>query len=232
MTYQDLHPYREDGTAVDATFDVEAVPIFEIIYHHKAGGRGDPRAVNSDYHEGLELLLTRLASTGATILGISVDSSIALRLPPDERELDLPFPLSLGPSTNIQDLRLDITRSQRTIARRADAEASGGNDQKRIRITLRAHESVGPDSFVLLLTAPAPSRDDSESLEVWILQNQDGEFRGRWHSRDYATCPGRSALARQHPEATYVLIPRPLLGAHVQQCRFCERFDATRALGA
>ena len=92
VTYKDLHPYRGDGTAVDASFDVEAIPLFEIVYHHKAGGRGNPRAVNSDYHEGLELLLGRLALGGATILGISVDSSVALRLPPDERELDLPFP--------------------------------------------------------------------------------------------------------------------------------------------
>ena len=228
MTYKDLHPYRGDGTAVDATFDVEAIPLFEIVYHHKAGGRGNPRAVNSDYHEGLELLLGRLALGGATILGISVDSSVALRLPPDERELDLPFPLQVDASTVIHELRLDITRAQKAIARRADALAAGGNDQKRIRITLKPHDGIGSDSFVRLLTAPVPYRKSSGSLEVWILQSEDGEFRGRWHSRYYTTCPGRAALARQHPDATYVLVPRSVIGADVLQCRFCERFDVSQ----
>ena len=37
---------------------------------------------------------------------------------------------------NVHALRLDITRAQKPIARRPDAKPDGGNDQKRIRITL------------------------------------------------------------------------------------------------
>ena len=228
MSFSDLHPYRQDGTALDATFDLEQVSLFEIVYYHKAGGRGDPRAVNSDYNEGLELLLERLASTGVSILGICVDSSVALRLPPEERELDLPFPLLLDATTDTHELRLDIARAQKPVARRPGGHASQGNSQKTIRLTLRTHAGVGAETLVLLLSAPGPGQDASGPLGVWILQSDDGGLRGRWHSRDYVSCPGRTALARQHPDATYVLVPRPSIGADVPQCRFCERFDASR----
>jgi hypothetical protein len=131
-----LHPHRRDGSAVDATFELSSVPVYELVFHHKAGARDSPQSLNADYHEGLELLLDRLGSVGCTILGISVDSSIARELADDERELTLGFPLVIDGETNIHALRLEITRAQRTIARRPDAKPGGGNDQKRIRLTL------------------------------------------------------------------------------------------------
>jgi hypothetical protein len=134
--FRSLHPVRADGTPVDATFDVAAVPVFELTYHFKSGARGSPRAVNSDYHEGLELLLRRLGTIGATILGISVDSAAARELEPHQRELDLEFPLDLQASTDAANLRRTITRAQKPVARRPDARPGGGNDQKTIRITI------------------------------------------------------------------------------------------------
>jgi hypothetical protein len=105
------HPLREDGSPIDATFELSEVPWFEITYHHKAGTRGGPRSVNADYHEGLEVLLTRLASVRAKIIGISVDSGIARELHPDDRELDLEFPIDLDPTVDCRSLRLEITRA-------------------------------------------------------------------------------------------------------------------------
>ena len=77
-----LHPRKPDGEPVDVTFKLSTVPVYEVVFHHKAGKRGGPRAVNSDYHEGLELLLSRLCGVGASILGIAVDSGVARELPP------------------------------------------------------------------------------------------------------------------------------------------------------
>src|SRR4051794_37972980 len=99
-TFVQLHPMRDDGTQVDATFDLTAVPVFDMVYHHKAGGRNSPRAVNSDYHEGLELLFSRLATISVSVLGIAVDSAVARELPPAERELDLPFPIRINSDTD------------------------------------------------------------------------------------------------------------------------------------
>jgi hypothetical protein len=113
-----LHPRRDDGTEVDATFEVHVVPVFDLIYHHKAGRRGGERSVNSDYHEGLELLLGRLAKLNCSILGISVDSSVARALPSEERELDLAYPISLSERTDLARLRRRITKAQKSVARR------------------------------------------------------------------------------------------------------------------
>jgi hypothetical protein len=131
-----LHPCRDDGTAVDATFEVHIVPVFDLIYHHKAGGRNSARSVNADYHEGLELLLGRLSQLGCSILGICVDSSVARQLPPEKRELNLAYPIELGERTDIARLRRRITKAQKSVARRPDAKPGGGNDQKRICMTI------------------------------------------------------------------------------------------------
>jgi hypothetical protein len=136
------HPRRSDGSTVDATFEISPIPVYEIVYHHKSGRRGSPRSVNADYHEGLELLLARLGSVGCTLLGIGVDSTVALELEPAERELGLDFPLSVDRNTDPHALRLLITRAQKTVARRPDVKPGGGNDQKRIRITFALDDSV------------------------------------------------------------------------------------------
>ena len=180
-----LHPRRADGSEIDATFELSAVPVFDIVYHHKAGGRDSPRSVNADYHEGLEALLGKLSAARATILGISVDSTVARELDPADRELQLPFPIALEPGMNVHALRLDITRAQKPIARRPDAKPDGGNDQKRIRITLT---SGGPtltyEGLIALLSqvadSPASVRSAPEGSDV---PGEAGERRG-------ATTPG------------------------------------------
>lgn len=142
-----LHPRRADGSRVDATFELSSVPVFELVYHHKAGARDSPRSVNADYHEGLELLLRRLASLRCTILGISVDSQVARELEPADRELDLTFPITMNNQTDIHDLRLDITRAMRSVARRPGSKAQGGNDQKRIALTLTFDATTPPSQL-------------------------------------------------------------------------------------
>ena len=59
--------------------------------------------------------------------------------------MDLSFPLELDERTEIATLRLDITRAQKPIARRADAKEGGGNDQKRLRMTFLVEARTGVD---------------------------------------------------------------------------------------
>jgi hypothetical protein len=137
---------------LDATFEVTAARAFDLVYHHKAGARGSQSSVNADYHAGLELLLARLGQLQLTILGISVDSGIARKLPPADRQLDLPFPIRVGSDTDHHALRLSITRAQKSVARRSDAKPNGGNDQKRIRITVRSEDQhLSQDALVTIL---------------------------------------------------------------------------------
>lgn len=140
-TTEHLHPLRSDKSRVDATFELSSVAVFELVYHHKAGARDSARSVNADYHEGLELLLARLASIGTTILRIAVDSGKARELPEADRELVLPFPIVLDGVGDLVELRKDITRAQKAVARRPGAKPGGGNDQKRILLTLECHGS-------------------------------------------------------------------------------------------
>jgi len=137
-----LHPLAADGSAIEATFELSTAPVFDLVYHHKAGGRNSNRSVNVDYHKGLEILLGRLAQLEMTIVRIAVDSSVALKLDPADRELDLEFPIKLGPATDSHELRLTITRAQKPIARRPDVKPGGGNDQKSIRITLASEDDM------------------------------------------------------------------------------------------
>lgn len=174
------HPRRDDGSAVDATFELSQIPWFEIVYHHKAGGRDSPRSVNPDYHEGLELLLSRLASVRAKILSISIDSSIAQGLSPDDRELALPFPIDLGAETDCATLRLDITRAQKSVGRRVGAKPGGGNDQKRIRITVALYSgAVAFDDLRTLLVDGASAVPPVSEAEEPATSETDPEARRR-----------------------------------------------------
>lgn len=150
-----LRPFAEDGTKLEATFELSAVPVFEIVYHHKAGGRQSERSVNADYNQGLELLLTRLAQLQVSILGIAVDSSVAHELDSADRELGLDFPIELRPDMNFYELRLRISRAQKPIGRRSDVKpGSDGNSQKRIKITLASDDpSLSYDALLRYLTS-------------------------------------------------------------------------------
>jgi len=150
-----LRPLADDGAALDATFELSTVPVFEIVYHHKAGGRESQRSLNADYNQGLEVLLARLAQLQVTILGIAVDSSVARELDPADRELALDFPIKLQPDASIYDLRMKVSRAQKPIARRANVKpGSDGNSQKRIRITLTSDDSLlSYDALLIYLTS-------------------------------------------------------------------------------
>jgi hypothetical protein len=151
-----IHPVRDDGSQLEATFEVTRVPVFDVVFHHKAGARDSPRSVNADYHEALEALLARLAALRARILGISVDSAVARELEPEERELQLEFPIALSPDTDAHELRLAITWAQKPIARRPSAKPGGGNDQKRIRLTIAVDEpEAGLDGLAGALIGPS-----------------------------------------------------------------------------
>lgn len=174
-----LRPVANDGSLVDATFEVHAAAVLHLVYHHKAGGRNSPRSVNADYNKGLELLLERLATRRFKILSIAVDSRVAHELDPVDRELKLSYPILLNPSVDIPALRLDIGRAQKPIGRRADVKpGSDGNSQKRIKITLACDDpSLNHTELVDLLVGPVVEERGSERPSTtmpdlsWVAQS-------------------------------------------------------------
>lgn len=158
-----MHPRRDDGHVLDATFELHAVAVFDLVYHHRVGG---DRAINADYHEGLELLLSRIASVGAAILGVSVDSGVAMKLEPERRELPLKFPIEIDQGIDAHELRLEITRAVRAIARRPNAKLGGGNDQKRIRITFTLDRGLSQsEAEQLLVDGMSPTGREAPAQE-------------------------------------------------------------------
>ena len=60
--------------------------------------------------------------------------------------------------------------------------------------------------------------------EGFVLQNEDGSFREKWHTYDSAKqCPGRLAHDKQHPEEDYVKVRIQEIPDNIPMCRFCER---------
>ncbi|MCB9797103.1 MAG: hypothetical protein H6741_30830 [Alphaproteobacteria bacterium] len=132
---------RDGDREVDASFFVE---VWEgritAVLEHRGGRIGDPTARNTEYAEGLELLLARLGLRGATLVDLRVDSDRTEGLTPEEcrvhvRNRDLPVPLGeVAP----KPLRLDITASiadaGRPLALRTFHHNSGA--WKRIRLYL------------------------------------------------------------------------------------------------
>lgn len=59
----------------------------------------------------------------------------------------------------------------------------------------------------------------------WVLQNEDGSYRGTIHVYDSRNCPGRRALAERFPATEYVLRARADLPAGMPKCRHrsCHR---------
>lgn len=123
-----------NGRRLDATFEVSMRDAFVLLYRHKAGGS---HPVNSEYHLGLETLLTRLATVGAVIISISVESRVTQKLSPSARVLALDFPINLPRDSDIREIRLGITRAARSIGRREGTMPGGGNDQRTLEISFR-----------------------------------------------------------------------------------------------
>jgi hypothetical protein len=142
----------DGSTPLDAHFDVETVQGSTTVLFHSRGGNP---VRNSQYNEGLELLLRRLAGMGAVIDAAVVDSAETRRagLSEDARLLDpgsgRSYPLRLDAHSDFHDLRLALGRSQAAVGRAPGATGSG-NYTKRIRLDLTLPDPTSAELARLL----------------------------------------------------------------------------------
>jgi hypothetical protein len=123
------------GEALNATFSLENVtPKTAELVMHARGGNG----LNSEYAEGLELLVARLSELGATITSAAVESKTTAGLP----EFELPptgraITATEVPLTGVvpKSVRLTMQSFAAKVGRPKGAKGSG-NNTKRIRIKL------------------------------------------------------------------------------------------------
>lgn len=128
------------GRPVDATFSLEpASSGFDLILESRGGSDDGPtKSRNSQYAEGMEILLGRLAGINAVLVDVLLDSRPVRTRSDEKRRLATPnfrLPLRLSDVVDLSELRLEFGRASAAFGR-ADG-ASGGNSTKRLRIRLR-----------------------------------------------------------------------------------------------
>jgi hypothetical protein len=142
--------HTDSGLELDATFAVADEAGARVLYYESRGG-----GRNNQYGPGLEQLLRRLARYPAVIQDASVASTVALRLPEEERRIEVdgyPYPIDLRGLADLGQFRVAFGAAQGRIAREPRATGSG-NATKRVRLVLAFPE------------APVPPTPD---LEVWL----------------------------------------------------------------
>lgn len=135
--------HTESGESLNAHFSVVVEePGFAVYLESRSGALDSPQRRNPDYNLALWYLLSRLAASNAVLLNATVESKETRDLPLSDRGIEIgsPYPVSLERS-DPSDLRLQLTRGQRTVGRSAFA-GHGGNNTKRIKLLVRPGDAA------------------------------------------------------------------------------------------
>lgn len=143
-----IPPILDDrGGELDARFDVEEIEgQTTLIVHSRGGARGSGAERNTQYREGLVLLLGRLHREESTIVRIEVDSTKVHRggLNAAARTVALgsfEYPVEMKDVQDPAALARAIGVGMKRVGQAPGK--TGGNDTKRIRIFLRDHVDPG-----------------------------------------------------------------------------------------
>lgn len=172
-----LSPEGSTGEKLDASFDLDRDRDgWAINYHSRGGTKGSPSALNTQYTEGLQVLVRRLAHLEAELTLINVDSQPMHKLPPAQRRLSFRYPISLSQLSDIDALLSDISSKQKEIGHKG--KPTGGNSTRRLRLCftvdftleendLLAHLALNQDSSACLSgdEAAVESVADSKATE-------------------------------------------------------------------
>ncbi|MFI1383700.1 protein NO VEIN domain-containing protein [Embleya sp. NPDC020886] len=168
--------FDDFGRPLVAGFIVEPTPghaephHYDVVLASAGGGKGVPR--NRDYTQALEILLRRLGGLHGRLLDAAVDSrNTALRkLPLAERRVLLPawHAVDLYTVKDFKELRLSLTGSQKNIG--AKPRSKGGNERRRLRLTVNVPAAGDAGRLEQLLTRPEtveiPDTDEAGIDEV------------------------------------------------------------------
>jgi Domain of unknown function (DUF3883) len=129
----------ERGAALEARISVTVEGgRFAVYLESRSGALRSPTRRNPDYNEALRYILARLGASEFLLLDATVESTETQALDPREKRLAIgtPYPVRLA-TEDPEELRLRLTRAQRTIGRPAGSGV-GGNNTKRIRLLVAA----------------------------------------------------------------------------------------------
>jgi superfamily II DNA or RNA helicase len=147
------HPRRADGTVVDATFRVEMLGGHpSIVFESRGGTRGTKQAQNTEYAEGLRLILERLAAAGFVLTDAALDTRETRDAPIEARRLDIgqPFPVTI---VDAEALRRALGWAQERTGKAPGGK--GGNATRRIRLWVGGAHVPTPMVLTTLLESSA-----------------------------------------------------------------------------
>lgn len=158
-----MKPVRSDGQIIEANYSVSGSwPHFAVTFES-----GDGKGRNTNYTDGVEAVLRRVAYLGGRLEGGRVSSSygikraaamgLDLQLVPD----DFQFPLALSPDTDFSSLRKSLGRAGARIGK---PPTGSGNTTKRITLELSVlgPAPIAPDLLEQLLARPTAGELQSE----------------------------------------------------------------------
>jgi hypothetical protein len=213
-----------DNAAIDSHFEIESG---DIVFHSR-GGNTRTNPVNSQYGDGLRLILHRLEAAKIDIDAAWVDSSTVQGIPLKDRKVlgsdDIGIPAS--------DAFTRVSRRMKVVGRGADASPVGGNSTRRLRIRLLGKRS--DDELVRLLNGKEVKRDMRSlnrlpaddlarvtSEHIWnAVQNMLGGEHpiGYGPSTEYDVLVGDGS--RLPPKEVYGLAASEALGFNVESEHF------------
>jgi hypothetical protein len=152
---RDTFPIFDDnGRLVKACFQVISENAARsVILESRGGTIGTLSERNPQYVQGLQLILTRMAARGLTIVDALVESGESIRkgLSEAQRRISgISFPVALSMETDIYELAAQLRRGQREVG--SPAGTTGGNTTKRLKLML-GPMSLTHDQLVALLSA-------------------------------------------------------------------------------
>jgi hypothetical protein len=145
---------RANGKPLDASFSVEPVgENLSIIVEARGGTAGSKDERNTEYAEGLELILERLRANGLKIADAVVESRDTLTLPIEQRRLHVegrPWPMVID---DVEKVRRGLSAAQARVGRASGAKGTG-NSTRRIRLTIEGG-TLPSEQLARLLEGPA-----------------------------------------------------------------------------
>ena len=172
-----MKPFDDQGRQLDALYSIEPCPGgFDLIVESRGGStQGSNPARNSDYAPALELHLLRMGALGMVLMDLQVASSVASKMPKQERRVSLDrfqLPLALSASMDAREVRLSIGRASAAFGRNDGSDRGNRTKRMLLRIQWSGAASLQADQLERLLSRPIseqaielPTGDDDELQE-------------------------------------------------------------------
>lgn len=171
MTFQVV---GDGDTKIDAHFDIDG----SAIVFHARGGSGK-QSVNTQYADGLRIVLERLKEARIQITDAKVDSRAVQALPVEKRRILPPQANSLDAETLLGEL----ANRMRAVREDGNEQAKGGNSTKRIRIETDASSREALAAALRCAQADSPpgkerqGDDDAVIGKAWAWLEQAGNIQ-------------------------------------------------------